>query len=291
MFELIKLKGNTYYIESPAKIGVYLSGTEVYLIDSGNDKDAGRKIRKLLEEKCWHLRGIVNTHSNADHIGGNAYLAKQTQCGIYANGIERAFTRWPILETSFLYGGYPPKDLRHKFLLAAESPAQDFSADGFPQELIPVDLPGHFFHMVGFRTPDDVVFLADCLSSREILDKYHISFIYNVEEYLQTLDKVEAMKAAIFVPSHAAVTSDIIPLVQYNRAKVMEIGERIYGMCRTPLIFEEILKQIFDVYSLQLNFEQYVLVGSTLRSYLSWLRDAQKINVEFDNNRLYWRCI
>ena len=27
-------------------------------------------------------------------------------------------------------------------------------------ELLP--LPGHFFDMVGFRTPDDVVYLADC---------------------------------------------------------------------------------------------------------------------------------
>lgn len=28
------------------------------------------------------------------------------------------FTRHPILEPSFLYGGYPCEDLRHKFLLA-----------------------------------------------------------------------------------------------------------------------------------------------------------------------------
>ena len=51
MFELVQVNEKTYYIESPAKIGVYVAdGTDVYLIDSGNDKDAGRKIRKLLDE-------------------------------------------------------------------------------------------------------------------------------------------------------------------------------------------------------------------------------------------------
>lgn len=46
MYELIQLSANTYCIESPTKIGlVRLSENEVCLIDSGNDKDAGRKVR------------------------------------------------------------------------------------------------------------------------------------------------------------------------------------------------------------------------------------------------------
>ena len=52
MFELVQVGSNTYYIDCPAKIGVYkVSETDVYLIDSGSDKDAGRKIRKILDEK------------------------------------------------------------------------------------------------------------------------------------------------------------------------------------------------------------------------------------------------
>ena len=52
MYELIQVSGNSYYIQSPAKIGLYrLSDSEVCLIDSGNDKDAGRKIKKVLESQ------------------------------------------------------------------------------------------------------------------------------------------------------------------------------------------------------------------------------------------------
>ncbi len=108
MFELIQVSQRSYYIQSPAKIGlVTLSGSDVCLIDSGNDKDAGRKIRKILDERGWLLTAIYNTHSNADHIGGNKYLQGQTNCRIYAPGIDCDFTRHPLLEPSFLYGGYP----------------------------------------------------------------------------------------------------------------------------------------------------------------------------------------
>ena len=79
MYELIKVGEQSYYIESPTRIGVYVeNGTEAYLVDSGNDKDAGRKVKQILEANDWTLKAIINTHSNADHIGGNQYLQKQS---------------------------------------------------------------------------------------------------------------------------------------------------------------------------------------------------------------------
>ena len=168
MYELVKVGEKSYYINSPAKIGIYLAGdSDVYLIDSGNDKDAGRKVRKILDENGWNLKGIINTHSHADHIGGNHYLQGQTNCKIFASGIETAFTKNPILEPAFLYGGYPCSDLRHKFLLAAESEALEITDVSFPPELITIPLPGHFFDMIGIRTPDNTIFLADLLKQHQ----------------------------------------------------------------------------------------------------------------------------
>lgn len=292
MYELIQVAPHTYYIQSPAKIGVVeTSDGHVVLIDSGNDKEAGRKVRQHLDRQGWTLDAIYNTHSNADHIGGNAYLAKQTGCALYAPGIEAAFTQHPILEPALLYGGYPMKALRHKFLLAQESDAQPLTPEHLPAgfELIP--LPGHFFDMIGLRTPDDVVFLADCLSSQATLDKYQISYVYDVAAYLDTLERVKEMHATLFVPAHANATEDIAPLAQYNIDKVNEIAAHILDFCAAPHTFEEVLQHLFTSYDLAMTFEQYALVGSTVRNYLSWLLDSERLSATFTNNRLLWQRV
>lgn len=289
MYELIQVFGNSYYIQSPAKIGlIRLEDNNVCLIDSGNDKDAGRKVRQILDSNGWKLTAIYNTHSNADHIGGNKYLQSQTGCKIYAPGIDCDFTRHPVLEPSFLYGGYPCKELRHKFLLAQESDALPLTEESLPDGFGIIKLPGHFFDMVGYRTPDDIVFLADCLSSRETLDKYQIGFIYDVAAYIKTLEAVKTMSAKMFLPSHAAPTEDISSLAQYNIDKVNEIAEKIIEICSKPICFEALLQKLFTHYSLTMNFEQYALVGSTVRSYLAWLKDTGAINTVFDDNMLLW---
>lgn len=292
MYELIQTGEKSWYIDCPAKIGVYQpDASRVYLIDSGNDKDAGRKVRQILEKQGWKLLGILNTHSNADHIGGNRYLQSQTGCRIFAGGIEAAFTEHPILEPSFLYGGYPFKELRHKFLMAKESCVTDFSHESFPGEFEPISLPGHFFDMTGFRGPDGVLFLADCVSSKETLEKYAISFIYDVEAYLNTLDMVERLEGEIFVPAHAEVTKDMTELTACNRDKVYEIAQKLRVICREPMSFEGILQQIFCQYGLAMNFEQHVLVGSTIRSYLSWMKDKGELGAFFEDNMFLWQTL
>ena len=117
--ELIKVGEKTYYIKNPTNIGIYkVDDNNVYLIDSGNSKDAGKKILKIINEQGWNVKGIINTHSHADHIGGNKLIEDRTNCDIYASNIEQCFVKYPVLEPALLYGGCPFKDLTGKFLQA-----------------------------------------------------------------------------------------------------------------------------------------------------------------------------
>lgn len=292
MYELIQVSGSSYYVQSPAKIGlVRLNDTDVCLIDSGSDKDAGRKARQLMEKHGWHLTAIYNTHSHADHIGGNRYLQSQTGCRLYAPGAECAVTRHTVLEPSMLYGGCPPRELRHKFLMAQESDAAYLTADVLPEGFRLLPLPGHCMDMVGFRTADDVVYLADCVSSRETLEKYRIGYIYDVGACLATLETVKTMTAKAFVPAHAEVTENIAPLAQYNIDTVQEVGDAITALCAAPQTFEELLKALFDRYGMVMTFEQYALVGATVRSYLTWLKETGRVTAEFADNRMLWRRV
>lgn len=292
MYELIQVSPRDYYIESPAKIGLVLVGEgEAVLLDSGSDKDAGKKALRVLEGNGWKLRAIYNTHSHADHIGGNRFLQDRTGCAVYASGIECDFTNHPVLESACLYGGFPLPELRHKFLLAQESRAGLLTAETLPAgfELIP--LPGHSFDMVGFRTPDNTVYLADCVSSEETLSKYGIGYLWDVAASLETLDKVEGMQAAKFVPAHAPATEDIAPLARRNREAILEAAERIEGYCAEPVLFDDLLKKVFDGYGLVLSAQQFALIGSTVRSYLAYLRGQGRLEFEFVENRMLWKRV
>ena len=292
MYELIQVSANNYYLDCPAKMGlVKLNDTDVIAIDSGSDRDAGKKLLRAVQANGWRLTAVFNTHSHADHIGGNKYLQDQTGCRIFAPGIECDFTNHPVLEPAALYGGFPPEGLRHKFLMAQPSHAEPLTADALPAGMEILRLPGHSFDMVGFRTADDVVYLADCLSSRETLEKYGVGYLWDVEAYLETLEMVKGLRAARFVPAHAAATEDIAPLAQFNIDAVKGIGEKIVSLCAEPIGFDDLLKALFDACGMQMNLQQYALIGSTLRSYLAWLVKQGRINISFVENRLLWQAV
>ena len=287
--ELIKVGEKTYYIKNPTNIGVYkISETEVFLIDSGNDKDAGKKILKIMDEQGWTVKGIITTHSNADHIGGNKIIQDRTGCKIYATAIEKSFSENPVLEPSFLYGGYPFKDLRNKFLCAKESNVELID-NNLPDGLEVISLKGHFFEMIGIKTDDDVYFLGDSIFSEETIRKYHLFFLYDVKEFLNSLEFLSSLEGKLFIPSHTEASENILELIEINKAKVMEISNKIYEICEEEKIFEEILKIIFDEYKLTMSSNQYVLIGSTIRSYLSYLYEEEKLTFEFKDNRMYWK--
>lgn len=290
MYELVKVAENSFYMDCPAKVGIVKTAeNEVVLIDSGSDKDAGKKVKKILDEQGWNLKAIFNTHSHADHIGGNQYLQGQTGCKIYAPGADQAVAANPVLEPNMLYGGFPMNDLHNKFLMAKESNVELLTDDVLPAGFEIIKLPGHSYDMVGFRTADDVVYLADSLSSAETLEKYQIGFLYDVDTYLKTLEIVKSLKAKCFVPSHAAQTNDIAPLAQKNIDKTLEIIEKIKSLLRNPITFENLLAQIFTEYNLNMNLTQNVLVGSTVKSYLSYLKNACLADYTFENNLMMWK--
>ena len=290
MYELIQVSDSTCYVQSPAKIGlVKLNDKDVCLIDSGNDKEAGRKVRQILDANGWSLKAIYNTHSHADHIGGNQYLQAQTGCKVYAKGVECDYVNHPILEPVSLYAGCPPKELRHKFLMAQPSTAEPLTDGVLPEGFSIIPLPGHSMDMVGYRTADDVVFLADCLSSEATLEKYGIPFIHDVGAYISTLEAVEKMEARMFIPAHADPAEDISGLARLNIDRAVEVGARILGICSEASPFEDILRKLFVRYGLTMTLEQYVLVGSTVRSYLAWMMDAGKLTVDIRDGLPAWK--
>lgn len=291
-YELIQAGERTYYIDCPSRMGIFVdknNENEVYMIDSSNDENAARKARQILDKNNWQLKAIFNTHAHADHVGGNNFLQKRTGCKIYAKGSESAQIRHNFFEPAFLYGGNPPEELKTKFLMCKESDAEYLTPEVLPDGLEMIDLPGHSHEMVGFRTEDDVVFLADALASPQAIEKYKLMFLYDPENYVKTLESIKTMDAKLFVPSHAEVTDDIVPAAQYNIDETLKFADFLLDICKTPLCFDDMMEKVFDEYQIAMDFEQYYLRGCSMHSYLSWLKRQEKIHAEFKNNRMYWR--
>ena len=45
------------------------------------------------------------------------------------------------------------------------------------------------------------------------------------------------------------------------------------------------------MYKIDINTNQYILIGSTIKSYLSYLYDENKISYSFKDNKMIWNKI
>ena len=65
----------------------------------------------------------------------------------------------------------------------------------------------------------------------------------------------------------------------------------ILEICRGGKNFDLILREIFTHYRIAPRMSQYVLIGSTLRCYLTCLQERGKLRFRFENNILIWETL
>lgn len=290
--ELMHLAGQSWCIPGRVNVGVYRKGEAVWIVDSGLDDEAGRKIARWIEGEKLTLRRIVTTHSNADHCGGNAFLRKRTGCSVAATRLEAAVIEHPFLEPLLLWSARPFGEITNKFLQSKPSEVDLIIENTGPfdeSELEALPLPGHFIDMIGVRTPDGVLFTADALFSEELIDKYSMMFVLDVEAALSTLGFLEKTEATWFVPSHARPTEDIRPLAEVNRAALLRVSELVLERCGEPATREEILKTLSDRFGLSMSVTEYVLNNAVVGAHLTWLRERGLVFPVVTEGRLLWK--
>lgn len=91
------------------------------------------------------------------------------------------------------------------------------------------------------------------------------------------------------MPAHATMSDNVTELVDVNIAAIDKVFETILELCGETVTLENLLKKVFDAYGMQANIQQFALIGSTLRSYLTNLLEQGKVNFEFVDNTMYWK--
>ena len=276
-------------MDCPSRVGIYRDGEAAWLIDSGSDKDAAKKVLKILGDLGLRLEAAIVTHYHADHTGGAALLQQRTNCRLYL-AEPAAPGDFPEINTALLFGAHPPKPLRTKFFLAQSARYAPVESAPLPEGMRLARLDGHAFAQLGVYTPDDIWFLGDAVASEHTFDKYKLTYLYDVEKFLQTLDAVASLQGRLFIPAHVAPFEDAASIVERNRRWVYETGDCIVGLLQTPRTFETLLKAVFDRYDLQMTFGQHTLLGATVRAFLTWLMDAGRVSYFCEDNLLYWKA-
>ena len=286
MYELHHLRGNTYYIDGPTNCGVYKLNdkNEVVLFDCGTADD-GPKIYETLEKNNMKVTHLIFSHCHADHSGGCHYIYEKAHCKMIASKVERGFFRDNKLDIGFLYGGYPLDEYDSK-LMHIDSNDEIYALNQIPEGIEFFHLPGHHFGMIGIKTKDDVYFVADTLGSIDLVERAHILLIYDVQGYLDSLEFVKSLEGKIVVPAHSEVTTNITPVVEFNKSNIYDIMDILLDYLKEEHNCIECTSYIFNYFELRITYNKYLLILSTIRSYLSYLSNNKKIRNYFKDNRL-----
>ncbi|HYN90110.1 MAG TPA: MBL fold metallo-hydrolase, partial [Ardenticatenaceae bacterium] len=274
---------------------------DALLIDSGGDKDYGRAIRKAVDGRDLTVVAIGNTHSHADHYGGNEYLARNlgpASVPIWAPTFEEAILRYPYLEPMYLYGGAAPlKGLQNKWLMAKPSPVDHvYDADDMTLEIAGIRLAlhrtdGHAVRQValGFGP---VCFAADAFFGSEVLAKYEVPFTHDVGGQIRTLQALESWPYDCFVPGHGEpVRREALgATVRQNLDAIKRAARLVRRAVGSFATTSEIVHTVTaSLASPPANLSQYFLMQSCVLAYLSYLVERGEIEPVLEAGALRWQ--
>ena len=297
--ELSKITNDIWYIPNVVNIGVVrYDDDSAILIDTGIDRNIGKRIVKLLDKEKLKIKAILNTHSHADHCGGNKYIKQTTGANIYAPDIESTIIQTPYLEPWYLYSGAAPLgDLQNKFLMADPS-VVDFTIAS-NQDVIKFDeiefkiisLPGHSLNQVGFVI-DSVFFCADILFAESILTKYRVPYLTDLDQTIETLNFVKETQYDFYVPSHANPSEELTKLININLNTLTEIEELLLSNLQKQKTIEQLIADILDHYQNTITrVSEYFLLKTPIMAILSSLHKKGVVKYNFQSNYLYWEKI
>ena len=287
--ELIRVENKTYYIKHKTNIGVYKTGeSKVCIIDTGSKGD-GEKIDEIITAQGWEIEYIINTHTHIDHLGGNEYLMKKYKIPAYCTAYDMAFAHYSDLESAYMNGGHPCRELRDIFShpgMIGFDVLERNSLDGISWTY----LPGHTFEMVGIKTSDDIWFLGDSYLSARALKSYRFGYLYDVGGYLETLKKITTLEGRLFIPSHGIAEENIEAIAHLNEKNIAGAISMLKGACSEYISLENILKAMYEKMGMRATISQHALLSSTVKCYLTYLQDRGEMECTFIDNVMVWKC-
>ena len=304
---VINISDCIYYISGPTNIGIIeeqLSDTKsnLYMIDSGCNTEDGKRIfteiTEYFSQKDITIKAIINTHSHADHCGANNYIQQKTNCEIWITENEQGSLINPFLQPIISWGGNPLPEINSSYYVAEKTVPNKIINPNEKLTLLNgikisfINLPGHYFEMVGILCENNnkkILFASDGIFGRKNIGKYWIPFLYDVKEFKNSLDTINSLNADFCIPGHGEPTSQIEETVELNKIAIISNEQCILEALKyKEQTQEDILKYVADKNEINLHIAQYMLIGCTIKAYLTFLYNEGKISYHIKENKMYW---
>lgn len=293
MAEINWLTESIGLIPGPSSTGIIRSGEKnCIIVDTGLNRDSGRRILKVLQNNGLNPVAVINTHSHADHCGGNSFIKEKTSCQIYAPAGEADIIENPWWEPFYLFGGSPVEELKVPFLMA--QPVQvDFRIPPGRLTVLDVEidilpLHGHTPHQIGIDT-GIFVFASDSVFSEEIWEKHKFVYFADIGMALNTIDTLMSLRRPLIL-SHRGIYEKPEEILSSNRERIEAMAAQVLEIVsESSLTTDEVLFKLCQKLSLNLSNEpSYFLARQTLTAYLSYLKSQGKVKSQIIDNRFVW---
>ncbi len=287
-----QLSEHVFYMAGGVNCVILKKDTDAVLIDTGQDKNYGRDLRKACDSLGVTPKAIINTHSHADHYGGNDYLLRQFDVPVYAPAFEASIMASPYLEPVYLFNGAKPlSELMSKWLLAKASKVDYALTAGnlnlIGLELQVIDTSGHA-HCQMSLICDDVLIAADALFGKNVLDKYPLPFGQDVKRQIESMNSLAALDVAWVLPGHGEPSQNLKQMAADNLLVIENAATIILDKCQSSTT-EEVLAASCHALNISMNdIPRYYLNLCVISAYLSYLREENKVGTELNGNRLLW---
>ncbi|MDF2690782.1 MAG: hypothetical protein K0S29_637 [Gammaproteobacteria bacterium] len=291
------VKGASHFFSGRLSVGAYVHGQKVILIDSGLEEAGAKDIDKTLKAQGLKPVAIINTHSHADHCGGNAYFKRQyPELEVFATKYEGVFIENPKMEPLCFCGGAEPHaELHNKFLEAEPSvvdyeiPAKDGAINIIEEEGKPpvafqvVHLPGHTPGMVGVITPDNVFYCGDAIFNGETFDKHGVFFYTDIARTLESFDKIAKLKVDGCVFYHGAYEEDLdlAVVATKHKEKILATKAAIEEILSAGSIsVDDLTAKVIKHFKVPESIMQFALTRTIVSAYVTQLQLEKRIALE-----------
>ena len=284
--ELRHVLGRTWVAEaSTALLPIYrVTDTDIILIDTGYAKLDRAGLTALIEDRGFHLRGIICSHAHFDHSGNVRYL--QQRCGakaaahIIEAGISVNPDAYRANYVALTYGKSREFFLEECFVADTIIGPEDDFLDFCGVRFGILQLPGHSAGHIGVVTPDNVAYVGDCLIDQQQIDSAKLPTSMFIARDLQSKEFLRRTQYDAYILAHKSVVTDIAPLVDSNIAFIHRKAEELLNDLTDGMTFAQWISTFCQRENIRTKNElKFSISERNFSNFVDWLTDEGRILV------------